>query len=348
MPLKPVQIENFLRTPPKDLRGALFFGPEVSLVHERASALARTYLGKNSDPMSVVELTGDDIVSDPARLPDEAAQIPMFGGRRVIRVNGATESAASIFTSVLANTAGDALIVVEAGDIGAKAKLVGVFDSSPRAASIACYEESADSAALFLQGEFTRQNISASVEIVQELAARLGTDRSILRVEVEKLALYLGASGNAAAKPVSIADLDAALAGHAANLDDLTNAVAEGDLSTADRLIAQTLESGTSPVTILRSVGNHLTRLHGILAAMKSGASFDAAFSENVRFAPLRLKWTLERQAQRASLNQISSALAHIVEAERLCKSTGFPEDAISHRALLSAAAITKSASMRA
>lgn len=344
MPLKPAQIEAFLQKPPKDLAVALFFGPESSLVHERANALAQNFLGKDPDPMRVVELSGDDIVSDPARLADEAAQIPMFGGRRVIRVMGAGENAAAIFENFFSAPLGDALIVVESGDIGTKAKLVRAFDSSPRAAAIACYEESADSAGEWLMGELKRQGISCPNEIAQELTLRLGTDRALLRGEVEKLALYLDAKPGAPAKPVTIADLDAALAGHAANLDDLTNAIADGDLGAADRLIAQSLEAGTSPVTLLRAVSQHLTRLHAVLAAMKGGANFDAAFSESGRFLPMRLKWAMERQAQRASIAQISNALAHLIEAERLCKSTGYPEESVCHRALLSVTAIAKGA----
>lgn len=342
MPLKAHQVESFLAAPPKDLAAVLFFGPGTTLVRERASALVRAALGPDPDPLLLIALSAGDLVSDPARLAGEAAQIPLFGGRRVIRIDGAGEGASAIFEEFLAAPQGDALVVVEAGDVKAKGALVRAFDGAKRAAAIACYEEDEESSAAWLESELKRQRLAAAPGILHEIVNRLGPGRAVLRSETEKLALYLDAR-EGAPKEVTLSALDAALAGGSADLDDLASAVVEGDLAETDRLAAQLLEAGTSPVTLLRAVANYVLRLHAIAAAVKAGADFDSAFRESGRFLPNRVKWTMQRQADKAAPAVLERTLAELLEAERLCKQTGYPEESLCHRALLACARLAPS-----
>ena len=59
---------------------------------------------------------------DPARLADEAAALSMLGGRRVVRVRNAGNGLGKLFEAFLESPIGDALVVVEAGDL-AKVRL---------------------------------------------------------------------------------------------------------------------------------------------------------------------------------------------------------------------------------
>ena len=62
--------------------------------------------------------------ADPARLADEAAAISMMGGRRVVRVRGATNNLTDLLEGFLDDPPGDALVVVEAGDIAKFSSLI--------------------------------------------------------------------------------------------------------------------------------------------------------------------------------------------------------------------------------
>ena len=81
------------RQPPKKLTAALVFGPDQGLVRERADALAKTVVPDLNDPFRVAEIEKRRAGTDPARLFDEAAAISMIGGRRVVRVRGASNDA---------------------------------------------------------------------------------------------------------------------------------------------------------------------------------------------------------------------------------------------------------------
>ena len=65
-----------------------------------------------------------------ARLADEAAAISMIGGRRVVRVRGAGNNLTELFEGFLESVAhaGDALVVVEAGDLSKGTGLRKLFE----------------------------------------------------------------------------------------------------------------------------------------------------------------------------------------------------------------------------
>ena len=81
------QIDGFLRRPDPQIRAVLLYGPDAGLVRERADTLAKTICPELHDPFRVAELTGAVLAADPARLVDEAAQISLMGGRRVVRAD---------------------------------------------------------------------------------------------------------------------------------------------------------------------------------------------------------------------------------------------------------------------
>src|SRR5689334_158422 len=117
MIVKSSDADRFIARPPQGLMAALVFGPDQGLVRERAETLAKPVVPDLSDPFRVAEFDEDAIAADPARLWDEAAAISMLGGRRVIRIRGAGNTVAKHFEKFLDEPPGDALVVVEGGDL---------------------------------------------------------------------------------------------------------------------------------------------------------------------------------------------------------------------------------------
>ena len=91
------QVEGFLRRLDPQIRAVLLFGPDAGLVRERADTLARAVCPDLRDPFRVAELTAATLVADPARLADEAAQISLMAGRRVVRLRDAGDQQAPLF-----------------------------------------------------------------------------------------------------------------------------------------------------------------------------------------------------------------------------------------------------------
>jgi DNA polymerase III subunit delta len=115
--IEPRQAEAFLRKPDPRIRGVVIYGNDDGLIAERAVALARTVCDDLKDPFRVIDISGEALKNDPARLADEFGAMSMLGGRRVIRVRPAGEETVAALENLVAAPAGDALIVVEGGNL---------------------------------------------------------------------------------------------------------------------------------------------------------------------------------------------------------------------------------------
>src|SRR6516164_5443397 len=141
MRLAPSRIAAFLQRPDPVIRAVLLYGPDEGLVRERAAAVARSVCPDLKDPFRVAELTASVLAADPARLADEAAQLSLTGGRRVVRVGGAGDALAKLFADFLKSSPGEAFVIVEAGELPARAALRRVFEDAPHAIAIGCYPD---------------------------------------------------------------------------------------------------------------------------------------------------------------------------------------------------------------
>src|SRR5690242_787264 len=235
MKLPAARVEAFLRRPDPGIRAILLYGPDSGLVRERADAAARTICPELRDPFRVADLTAAAIIADPARLNDEAAQISLMAGQRVVRVRDAGDSLAQILGRFLADPPGDALTVIEAGDLPGRSSLRRVFDDAPAGAAIACYPDSARDLAGVIRDSLAAHRITASRDAIDFLVQHLGNDRLVTRSELDKLSLYAGDGGR-----VELDDARAAIDDAAAlALDDVILAAAEGDAVALDRALAR-------------------------------------------------------------------------------------------------------------
>jgi len=103
--------------PTRDGRFILLYGPDSGLVRERAEALLASAVDDPNDPFSLVRLDGDELSADPSRLVDEAMTVPLFGGRRAIRVRAGSRSFASGVDTLADVALKDCRIVIEAGEL---------------------------------------------------------------------------------------------------------------------------------------------------------------------------------------------------------------------------------------
>ena len=337
MKLAAGQVETFLRKPDPQVRAVLLFGPDAGLMRERADILARAICPDLRDPFRVAELTAATLAGDPARLTDETAQISLMGGRRVVRLRDAGDQQAPLFARFLAAAVGDALVIVEAGDLPGRSSLRRAFDDSPHAAAIGCYPDTARDLAAVIRDTFAAQKIAISRDAVAFLVAHLGGDRLLTRAELEKLRLYAGAGGR-----IELADAQAVISDSAAlSLDDAVLAAAEGDAAALDRALARVFQEGEQPVTIIRALLRHLHRLH-VLVAQLGGGSIDNTI-RNARppiFFKQQDSW--RRQLQRWNEPRLRDALDRVAEAEFSMKQTGLPAETLCREAMFAIAEMAR------
>jgi DNA polymerase-3 subunit delta len=337
------RIAAFLQRPDQAIRAVLLYGPDAGLVSERADTLARTVCQDLKDPFRVADLSGSALAVDPARLADEAAQMSLIGGRRVIRVREAADRLGGLFAGFLDTAPGDGFIVVEASNLPGSSALRRVFDASPRAAAIGCYPDTPRDRSAVIRDTLRAHTITASGEATQYLIEHLGSDRLLTRVELEKLALYAGEGNQIGLDEVRLSIGDSA----AFATDDAVMSAAEGDAARVDRVLDRVFQEGESPVSVARAMLRHLHRLHMLAARLAAGATI----AEVVRTArpPIfyRQEDSFKRQLMLWDEAGLRAQLDRIAQAELHMKLTGLPAETVCRKAMLAVAQATRSRAAR-
>ncbi len=330
------QADRYVRAPDPTLRAVLVYGPDAGLVRERAETIARAVAPELSDPFRVTNLSGRQLEDDPARLADEAASLTLTGGRRVVRVSDAGDGLSGLMKAFLAQPIGDALIVLQAGDLSPRSPLRKAFEAAELGAALACYRDDRRSLSAVIAAALLDHGLEATPDAMAYLAANLGGDRQLTRRELEKLVLYKGTSGGV----VELEDAMACVGDSAAiTLDDLAFAIGGGDLSGLDRALMRSFEAGSSPVAALRATARHFQRLHLASGAIAGGLSPSDAVKRLRPPVFWKLADRFTTQCESWSPHRLAKALARLLEAETACKATGVPAESIAARALLEIAA---------
>lgn len=338
MKLAAGRVEGFLRRPDPEIRAVLFYGPDAGLVRERAETVACAICPDLRDPFRVADLTGAALAADPARLADEAAQISLMSGRRVVRVRDAGDAAAALFGRFLADMPGEALVVVEAGELPTRSTLRRVFEDATRAAAVGCYPDTPRDLAAVIRESFAARRIAAGRDVVEFLVEHLGGDRLLTRAELEKLMLYAGEGGR-----IEVEDAIAVVADTAAlSLDDAVLAAAEGDAAALDRALTRVFQEGESPVTVIRALLRHLQRLHVLNARIAGGGSVEDAIRSARPPIFFRQQDSYRRQLARWGEARLERALDRVAEAEFRMKLTGTPAETLCRAAMLDIAAAAR------
>jgi DNA polymerase-3 subunit delta len=338
MIIKNHEADRFAANPPKTLEAALVFGPDAGLVQERAEKLLKTVVSDLNDPFNAVDLNEAALQSDPARLFDEAAAISMLGGRRVIRIRGAGNDLADLFESFLENHAGDALVVLEAGDLSKSSALRKLFEGDDKAAAIGCYPDSSRDLADVVRDELRALGFTLAPGAVEEAVGRLGSDRGVTRRELEKLALY--AQGQ---KQISAEDVRAVLGDEAqARSESAFDAAGSGDFAKLDLELERLWVADTHPSQIIRGAMGHFQRLTLAKEGMARGEQIDAVMRKF--FPPIHFSRadSFKAQARNWNAERLADALDLLLEAEALSRTTAVPAEAVTGRTLLSIAAMAK------
>lgn len=348
MKIKASQADRFVAAPPSGIRAALIYGPDAGLIRERSNCLAKFIIDDLSDPFRIAELTDAALKQDPARLADEAAALSMIGGRRLVRVRGASDGLTKIFRPLLdaPDPIGDTLIIAEAGELGPRSTLRRAFeDAGANAAALPCYADDAGTLEHVINDTLARAGHTADPAATAFLVEHLGADRGVTLRELEKLCLYMAPKTNKATgiksaggtrAPITLDDVRTCI-GEAggARLDALIDTTASGDLAGLNANLARAREADLNAIAILSALSRHLQRLHQILGQIEDGGNLDTilrALRPPVHFSR---QAALKRQCRLWSRRRLDRALGLIMEADAACKTTGMPDMALSGQTLI-------------
>ena len=351
MKIEPRQVEAFLKKPDPKIRGVVVYGNDDGLVAERALALAKTICEDLKDPFRVVDIAGDALKNDPARLADEFGALSLMGGRRVVRVRPAGEETTAALENLVEATAGDALIVIEGGNLTPRSGLRTLAETEACLAALPCYMDNEAALEGLVESAARAQGLSVDPDALEWIVERLGGDRGQSRSEIDKLLLYKEGDGG---KTVTLEDAIAVLGDTAAiGIDDVVAATFDGDLVALDRALDRVFAEGGNPVQLVRALQRHTDQLHLVAG---HAAGFDGKGGGNLegamfkarglpRGGPVRQRF--ERHVRSWPLARLSAALRRILDAEMECKSTGYPDEAIARRLCLALASSARGSRQR-
>ena len=319
------EADKLSNAPPKTWAAVLFFGPNAGLVRERADKAAFAIVPDAGDAFRIADLGADVLKRDPARLADEAASISMFGGRRVVRVRDAVDGLAELFDGYLASHKGDALVVVEAGDLTKASALRKLFEAAKSAAAVECFDDRPEEAGRLIKETLAEVGWKIEPEALAYLSEALSLDRRLLRAELEKLTLYLGLGEASSTLTRALAQ---SLIGDSGTVeaDEIADAVVAGDLRALDALIVKATDAGISWTGV---VGATLRLFQRLAAFAESGGGGFSSSPYGQRLAAQLRTW---------DRGHLIAAMKILAQAEADTRTTVLPDAPIAQHALFAAA----------
>ncbi len=336
--LKGREIDSFLAKPDPARPIILLYGPDSGLVRERAEALMASAVDDPSDPFSLIRLDGDELSADPARLVDEAMTIPLFGGRRAIRVRAGTKNFASGVETLAAMQPRDCRIVIEAGELRPDSPLRKACERAANAVAIACYADTARDLARLIDDDMRAFDLRIAPDARAALVELLGADRQTSRNEIRKLALYARGEREVTLAHVMAVVTDAS----ALALDGIVDGAFAGRPADVDTAFARAMAAGTYPGVIIAAAQRQAAQLHKARLSVDDGTGVTAAVDSNFPRLHFSRKPAVEAALQNASTARLATTIGQLADAAFEMRKQARLAAPIAHRTLLSIAVASR------
>jgi DNA polymerase III subunit delta len=298
-------IESYLAKPNAAHTIILVFGADVGLVRERADALIAAAVDDVNDPFSMVRLEGDDLAADPSRLVDEAMTVPLFGGRRAIRVRAGGRSFASGVEVLLKEPPQDCRIVIEAGELRRDSPLRVMCERAKTAAAIPCYADGERDLIRLIDDELRLANLRIAPDAREALTELLGGDRLASRNEIRKLALYAHGKAEVMLDDVAAVVTDAS----SLALDPIIDNAFAGEAAELETAFAKAIAAGINPNAIMFAAQRQASQLHKARLSIDEGQTVEGASS---RMYP-KPHFSREKLVVQALRNQATERLSQSI-----------------------------------
>ena len=265
--LRGKEIDAFLSRPDPGRPIILLYGPDAGLVRERAEALLASAVDDPNDPFSLVRLDGDELSAEPSRLVDEALTIPLFGGRRAIRVRAGSRSFAAGIDALAETPLKDCRIVIEAGELRPESPLRKACERAKAAVAIACYPDTERDLAKLIDDELRLSKLRIAPDARAVLITLLGGDRQASRNELRKLTLYAHGQGEVTLDDVMSVVADAS----ELKIDPIIDGAFAGKPDLVETEFAKAMVAGTYPGVIISAAQRQAAWLHKSAIAIAEG-----------------------------------------------------------------------------
>jgi DNA polymerase-3 subunit delta len=323
---------SYLRKPDPAHTALLIFGADPMRVADKRQHVIETLVGpQGEEEMRLTRINTADLRKDPALLNDAIKAQGFFPGHRVAFVEDATDGLAKVITAAFADwQAGDAQIVITAGQLTAKSALRKIVEGHGNAVAIGLYDDPPTVADIeqALADAGLKQPERDVMDALMALANSL--EPGDFRQTLEKVSLY---KLNDPA-PLSIEDVMINAPQSAeVDVDDVLDVVTTGQAHKLGPLLRNLSAQGVAPVTLCIGAMRHFRRLH-VVASDPGGPAAGAGRLRPPVFGPRRDK--IVRQAGSWGRDRLERALTALTDVDLQLRSANTaPPDALMERTLI-------------
>jgi DNA polymerase-3 subunit delta len=336
--LRGKEIDAFLARPDPGRPIILLYGPDAGLVRERADALLASAVDDPNDPFSLVRLDGDELSAEPSRLVDEALTVPLFGGRRAIRVRAGSRSFASGIDTLAEMPLKDCRVVIEAGELRPESPLRKACERARTAVAIACYPDGERELAKLIDDELRASNLRIVPDARAVLMALLGGDRQASRNELRKLALYAHGRGEVTLDDVMAVVADAS----ELKIDPIVDGAFAGSSAVVETEFAKAMVAGTYPGMIISAAQRQAAWLHKSALAVADGTPISTLLDSGFPRLHFSRKGNVETALRNFNAARLTLIIDQLATAALEMRKQAPLAAVIAQRALLSIAVNAK------
>jgi DNA polymerase-3 subunit delta len=210
--------------------------------------------------------------SEPGAFFDMLSSPALFGGRRLIVVEGAEDQHVDALQPVLDVLTVNAFLVVT-GSLRKESRLRKAAEESVHCAVLALYEEAESAHLARVRREGKELGLTFAPGAAERLLELCSANRALIAAEMRKLPLLAPEKGVITVQAIEGICGDPT----GSDVDALMQSFLEGSLTGIDAALTRLLESGES-ASLLPVLQNHLARLSVVRAAVESGATWEMAF----------------------------------------------------------------------
>jgi DNA polymerase-3 subunit delta len=332
--LRGKDIDTFLARPDAGRPIILLYGADAGLVRERADALMKSAVDDPNDPFSLVRMDGDDLAAEPSRLVEEAMTVPLFGGRRAIRVRAGSKNFSSGVDTLADSNIKDCRIVIEAGELRPESPLRKVCEKARTAVAIACYPDTERDLAKLIDEELRVSNLRMAPDARATLMSLLGGDRQASRNELRKLTLYAHGTGEVTLDDVMAVVADAS----ELKIDPIVDGAFAGNPAAVEVEFNKAMIAGTYPGMIMMAAQRQAALLHKASLLVEAGSSASAAVESGFPRLHFSRKGTVEAALRNFSAQRLVSIIDQLAVAALDVRKQNALGAVIAQRALMSIA----------
>jgi DNA polymerase-3 subunit delta len=331
-------IDAFLARPDPGRPIILLYGPDAGLVRERADLLLASAVDDPDDPFSLVKLDGDELSAEPSRLVDEAMTVPLFGGRRAIRIRAGSRNFAGGIDTLAEMTLKDCRIVIEAGDLRPESPLRKACERAKTAVAIGCYPDTERDLAKLIEDELRIANLRIAPDARASLMALLGGDRQASRNELRKLTLFALGEGEVTLDHVMAVVADAS----ELKLDPIVDGAFAGKPELVESEFMKAMVAGTYPGVIISSAQRQAAWLHKSALAVAEGTPVATLLESGYPRLHFSRKPMVETALRNFSAGRLVAIIDQLASAALDARKQPALAAVIAQRALLSIAVNAK------